>query len=79
MWCLCLPWVIDLAKFCAIADEVGALLMADIADISGLVASKQHPAPFEHGDALYPHELTQLRWVISQAATGSFTAPQEAR
>merc|ERR1712217_479955 len=42
------PRVIDFAKFKEIADEVGALLMADIAHISGLVATKQHPAPFEH-------------------------------
>merc|ERR1711971_1227512 len=42
------PRVIDFGKFREIADEVGALLMADIAHISGLVATKQHPAPFEH-------------------------------
>merc|ERR1712003_259338 len=33
------PRVIDFAKFRSIADEVGALLMADIALISGLVAT----------------------------------------
>merc|ERR1719226_227947 len=37
------PRVIDFAKFRQIADEVGAYLMADIAHISGLVATKQHP------------------------------------
>merc|ERR1719238_1896760 len=46
------PRVIDFAKFREIADEVGALLMADIAHISGLVATKQHPAPFEHCDVV---------------------------
>jgi len=40
--------VIDFAKFRAIADEVGAYLMADIAHIAGLVASGVHPSPFPH-------------------------------
>ena len=39
---------IDFAKFRAIADEVGAYLMADIAHIAGLVASGVHPSPFPH-------------------------------
>ncbi len=42
------PRVIDFAKFRAIADEVGALLMADIAHIAGLVAAGVHPSPFPH-------------------------------
>merc|ERR1712232_529780 len=46
------PRIIDFGKFREIADEVGALLMADIAHISGLVATKQHPAPFEHCDVV---------------------------
>lgn len=37
------PRVIDFGKFKEIADEVGALLMADIAHISGLVATGLHP------------------------------------
>jgi glycine hydroxymethyltransferase len=40
--------VIDFAKFRAIADEVGALLMADIAHIAGLVVSGLHPSPVPH-------------------------------
>ena len=40
--------VIDFARFRAIADEVGAYLMADIAHIAGLVASGVHPSPFPH-------------------------------
>jgi glycine hydroxymethyltransferase len=39
---------IDFAKFRAIADEVGAILMADIAHIAGLVATGNHPSPFPH-------------------------------
>merc|ERR1712056_21135 len=46
------PRVIDFAKFREIADEVGALLMADIAHISGLVATAQHPSPFEYCDVV---------------------------
>ncbi len=42
------PRVIDFARFRAIADEVGALLMADIAHIAGLVAAGVHPSPFPH-------------------------------
>lgn len=39
---------IDFAKFRAVADECGALLMADIAHIAGLVVGGQHPSPFPH-------------------------------
>lgn len=42
------PRVIDFARFRAIADKVGALLMADIAHIAGLVAAGVHPSPFPH-------------------------------
>merc|ERR1719382_550592 len=44
------PRVIDFAKFREIADDVGAILMADMAHISGLVATGLHPSPFEHCD-----------------------------
>jgi glycine hydroxymethyltransferase len=40
--------VIDFARFRAIADSVGAYLMADIAHIAGLVATGVHPSPFPH-------------------------------
>jgi glycine hydroxymethyltransferase len=39
---------IDFARFRAIADEVGAYLMADISHISGLVAAGAHPSPMDH-------------------------------
>jgi glycine hydroxymethyltransferase len=42
------PRIIDFAAFRKIADEVGALLMADIAHIAGLVAAGLHPNPFPH-------------------------------
>ena len=40
--------VIDFERFRAIADEVGAWLMADIAHIAGLVAAGVHPSPVPH-------------------------------
>merc|ERR1719210_2354637 len=55
------PRVMDFAKFREIADEVGALLMADIAHISGLVATGQHPAPFEHCDIVTTTTHKSLR------------------
>ena len=39
------PRIIDFARARAIADEVGALLMADMAHIAGLVAGGVHPSP----------------------------------
>ena len=39
------PRIIDFARMRQIADEVGALLMADIAHIAGLVAAGEHPSP----------------------------------
>ena len=42
--------VIDFERFREIADEVDALLMADIAHISGLVATGLHPSPVPHCD-----------------------------
>ncbi|MDR1209150.1 MAG: serine hydroxymethyltransferase [Clostridiales bacterium] len=42
--------VIDFEKFSDIAKEVGALLMADIAHIAGLVATGYHPSPISLAD-----------------------------
>ncbi len=39
------PRIIEFDKFKAIADEIGAYLMADIAHIAGLVATGHHPNP----------------------------------
>merc|ERR1712217_924206 len=47
--------------FREIADEVGSLLMAGIAHISGLVATNQHPAPFEHCDIVTTTTHKSLR------------------
>jgi glycine hydroxymethyltransferase len=42
------PRIIDFARFRAIADEVGATFMVDMAHFSGLVAGGVHPSPFPH-------------------------------
>ncbi len=42
------PRVIDFARMRAIADEVGAKLMIDMAHIAGLVAAGLHPSPIQY-------------------------------
>jgi glycine hydroxymethyltransferase len=42
------PRQVDWARFRAIADEVGAYLLADITHIAGLVAAGLHPSPVDH-------------------------------
>lgn len=42
--------IIDFARMRAIADSCGAMLMADIAHIAGLVAGEAHPSPVPHCD-----------------------------
>ncbi|MUU59959.1 serine hydroxymethyltransferase [Helicobacter pylori] len=42
------PREIDFKKFREIADEVGALLLGDIAHVAGLVVANEHAHPFPH-------------------------------
>jgi RpiB/LacA/LacB family sugar-phosphate isomerase len=44
------PRIIDFARMGEIAAEVGAMLLADIAHIAGLVAAGVHPSPIPHAD-----------------------------
>src|SRR6266480_2412746 len=44
------PRTVDTAKFREIADDVGALLLCDMAHFAGLVAADLHPNPVEHAD-----------------------------
>lgn len=46
------PRFIDFAKFREIADEVGAILMVDMAHIAGLVAAGLHPNPVPYADVV---------------------------
>jgi glycine hydroxymethyltransferase len=43
---------IDFKRFREIADEVGAILFADIAHIAGLVCAGEHPSPFPYADVV---------------------------
>ncbi len=54
LWCggTAIPRTIDFAGFAAIAKEVGAVLVADIAHIAGLVAGGAHPSPAAHADVI---------------------------
>lgn len=47
-----IPRTIDFAAFGEIAREVGAILVADIAHIAGLVAGGAHPSPVGHADVI---------------------------
>lgn len=42
------PFALDFQKFAAIADEVGAYLLADISHITGLVATGEHQSPMSY-------------------------------
>ncbi len=44
------PRVLEFARVRQVADEVGALLMTDMAHIAGLVAGGVHPSPVPHSD-----------------------------
>jgi glycine hydroxymethyltransferase len=44
------PRTIDFVRFQEIADDVGAILMVDMAHIAGLVAAGVHPSPVPHAD-----------------------------
>ncbi len=44
------PRTIDFEAFRAIADEVGAMVMVDMAHIAGLVAAGEHPNPVPHAE-----------------------------
>ncbi|MEX0762604.1 MAG: serine hydroxymethyltransferase [Dehalococcoidia bacterium] len=46
------PRLIDFKRFREIADEVGALLMVDMAHVAGLVAGDAHPSPVPYSDVV---------------------------
>jgi glycine hydroxymethyltransferase len=47
-----IPRTIDFPAFAEIAHEIGAVLVADIAHIAGLVAAGAHPSPVGHADVI---------------------------
>jgi glycine hydroxymethyltransferase len=54
LWCgaTAYPRVIDYDKFAEIAREVGAILVADIAHIAGLIAAGAHPSPIGKAEVI---------------------------
>ena len=46
------PRIIDFERFAAIAKEVGAYFMVDMAHIAGLVAGGEHPSPVPYADVV---------------------------
>jgi glycine hydroxymethyltransferase len=69
------PRVIDFARFAAIAREVEAFLVVDMAHIAGLVAAGLHPSPVPHADLVTSTTHKTLRgprggFVLSRAALG---------
>ncbi len=55
------PRILDFEKFGEIAEEVGAVFVADIAHISGLVAAGVHPSPVPHADVVSTTTHKMLR------------------
>ena len=68
------PRIIDFPRARAIADEVGALLMADMAHISGLVAGGSHPSP-----AGYAHVITSSTHKTLRGPRGGMILCDEAQ
>ena len=65
---------IDFRKFREIADEVGAVLMVDMAHIAGLVAAGVHPSPFPYADVV----TTTTHKTLRGPRGGMILANQEA-
>ena len=58
------PRVLDFEKFAAIAKEVGAFLLVDMAHFAGLVAGGVHPSPVPHADfvTMTTHKTLRGGW-----------------
>lgn len=65
---------IDFKKFREVADEVGAVLMVDMAHIAGLVAAGLHPSPFPYADVV----TTTTHKTLRGPRGGMILANQEA-
>lgn len=55
------PRIIEWGAFRSVCDEVGALLLVDMAHISGMVAAGVHPSPFPHADVVTTTTHKSLR------------------
>jgi glycine hydroxymethyltransferase len=67
------PRRLDFARFREIADEVGAILMVDMAHFAGLVAAGLHPNPVEHADVV----TTTIHKTIGGARGGMILCKEE--
>jgi glycine hydroxymethyltransferase len=67
------PRVLDFPRFREIADEVGALLMVDMAHFAGLVAAGLHPSPVPHADVV----TTTIHKTIGGARGGMILCREE--
>ena len=67
------PRFLDFERFRAIADEVGALLMVDMAHFAGLVAADLHPNPVPHADVV----TTTIHKTIGGARGGMILCREE--
>ena len=70
--CSAYPRILDFARFRAIADQVDALLMVDMAHIAGLVAGGVHPSPLPHA-----HVVTSTTQKSLRGPRGGFILTQE--
>ena len=66
------PRVIDFPAFAAIAKEIGAVFLVDMAHISGLIAAGVHPSPIPHADIVTSTTHKTLR-----GPRGGFTLCRE--
>jgi len=55
------PRTIDFAGFAEIAKEIGALMVADVSHIAGLIAGGAHPSPIPHADVVMTTTHKTLR------------------
>ncbi len=72
---------LDFAKFRAVADEIGAKLMVDMAHIAGLVATDCHPSPVGHAHFITTTTHKTLRgprggMILSSAEFGKTLSSQ---
>jgi glycine hydroxymethyltransferase len=67
------PRQLDFARFREIADEVGAILMVDMAHFAGLVAAGLHPSPVPHADVV----TTTIHKTIGGARGGMILMKEE--
>ncbi len=68
------PRIIDFAAMRAIADEVGARFLVDMAHFAGLVAAGLHPGPFPHA-----HVVTTTTYKSLRGARGGLVLADDAK